>query len=110
MVFEVIISDRAQEQAEVFVRYLLIDKGNPQAASNLLDAIEDTKESLSLVADALNYCKDIDLKRMGYKIIFFKHMRYLWIYQVNDGRVEVKGMYHQLQDYENLFMTEEIGL
>ena len=53
MVFDVIISNRAQEHAEVFVKYL-------------------------------------------------------WIYQVNNGRVEVKGMYHQLQDYENIFKTDGV--
>ena len=44
---------------------------------------------------------------MGYEIIFFRRMRYLWFFQVNDGRVEVKAMYHTLQDYENMFKTEQ---
>ena len=106
MAYEVIITDRAKEQAEAFVQYLLFEKQSPQAASNLLDAIEETKESLSLIAGFLRYCEDPDLRAMNYKVIFFRRMRYLWFFQINDGRVEVKAMYHQLQDYENLFKSE----
>lgn len=106
MVYEVIFSKLAMEQAEKYVDYLVNEKKNLQAARNLLQDFEDTTEALSLVADSLGYCKDPELKAMGYKIMHFRRHRYLWIYQVNGDRAEVKAMYHQLQDYENTFKTE----
>lgn len=106
MGYDVIFSNLAEEQIQQFVDYLINTKKNIQAARNLMNDIEDTKESLSLIADSLGYCKDKDLRAKGYKIMFFRHHRYLWIYQVANGRVEVKAMYHQLQDYENTFKSE----
>jgi len=81
MAYEVIISDRAKEQANAFVEYLMFEKQSPQAASILLEAIEETKESLSLIAGILRYCEDPELRAMNYKIIFFRHMRYLWFFR-----------------------------
>ncbi len=106
MAYEVIITNRAQEQADAFIDYLVNVKKNPQAALNLFQDIDDTKESLSLIAGALGYCSDPDLKSRKYKIMFFRHMRYLWIFRIENNRVEIMAMYHQLQDYENLFKAE----
>ena len=108
MAFEVIFSELAEKQADTFVNYLIHIKKNPQAAINLLEDFDDTKEALALVADSLGYCRDPELKAMGYRIMHFRHHRYLWIYQVHNDRVEVKAMYHELQDYENIFAGESV--
>lgn len=42
MAYEVIITDRAQEQADAFIDYLVNVKKNPQAALNLFQDIDDT--------------------------------------------------------------------
>lgn len=62
-----------------------------------------------IATESFKYCDDSDLKRLGYrKKIFDKH-KYIFIYRVIDDIVVVEAVYHQLQDYENLF-AEEIGI
>ena len=103
MVYNVEMTERAKEQLDAFVRYLVLDLKNPQAASNLLDDAVDTEESLAFVAGSIPYCSDPDLqKREIRKIRFAKH-RYLWLYRVEDDTAYVMAMYHELQDYENIF-------
>ena len=63
MTYRVVLSDRASEQLDSYVRYLAVDLGNIQAASSLLDDAEDTIEALSYVAGSLAFCSDPDLKR-----------------------------------------------
>ena len=103
MVYNVEMTERAKEQLDAFVRYLVLDLKNLQAASNLLDDAADTEESLTYVAGSIPFCTDPDLrKRKIRKIRFAKH-RYLWLYRVEDDTAYVMAMYHELQDYENIF-------
>lgn len=106
MVYNVTFSELAEKQFNEYLGYLLYVKKNKQAAERLIEDFEETKEALASVADSLKYCTSPLLKGKGYRKIFFKRHRYLFIYQVIDRRVEVSAMYHELQDYENLFQTE----
>ena len=110
MVSEVIITDRALEMFDEDLYYLVYSKKNSQAASHLIDEFNDTQDMLYQVAESLGFCRDEDLKALGYRIIFFNHMEYLFIYRVTDNKAVIDAMYHQSQDYENLFKTEEVRL
>ena len=103
MVYNVEMTERAKEQLDVFVRYLVLDLKNPQAASNLLDDAVDTEESLAFVAGSIPYCSDPDLQKREIRKIHFTKHRYLWLYRVEDDTAYVMAMYHELQDYENIF-------
>ena len=61
MVYKVVISDRASEQLDHYVQYLVIKLGNVHAGSNLLDDAQDTSEALSYVAGSLPLCADLEL-------------------------------------------------
>jgi len=106
MVSKVVITRRAQEQLDDYVLYVLLEKGNAQAAGSILDDAERTKASLLNVAESLRYCEDEDLKALGYRKILFMSHDYLFIYRVIGSTAYVDATYHQLQDYENLFRTE----
>ena len=103
MVYNVEMTERAKEQLDVFVRYLVLDLKNPQAASNLLDDAVDTEESLAFVAGSIPYCSDPDLQKREIRKIHFTKHRYPWLYRVEDDTAYVMAMYHELQDYENTF-------
>lgn len=103
MVYNVEMTERAKEQLDAFVRYLVLDLKNPQAASNLLDDAVDTEESLAFVAGSIPYCSDPDLQKWEIRKIHFTKHRYLWLYRVEDDTAYVMAMYHELQDYENIF-------
>lgn len=53
MDYKVRLMQEAEEDLDNFVAYLLFQKKNEQAARNLLDDFERTKESLSHVAGSL---------------------------------------------------------
>ena len=53
MEYKVVITSDAEEDLDRFVRYLLFVKQNPQAATNVLNDFEETKQSLSNIAGSL---------------------------------------------------------
>jgi len=58
-------------------------------------------------------CRDPDLRSLGYRLIFFRYHRYLFIYSIHEDVVYIEATYHELQDYENTFrkkLLEDRGL
>lgn len=43
MVYKVVVTKDAEEDLDSFIRYLLFEKKNEQAAQSVLDDFEDTK-------------------------------------------------------------------
>lgn len=64
---------------------------------------EDAKLRLSHVAGSLKMCEDERLRALGYRTIHFKRHRYFMLYRIEGSVVYVDSIYHDLQDYENLF-------
>ena len=95
----VITSDGLQFQA--FIRYLLFVKQNPQAATNVLDDFEETKQSLSNIAGSLQLCENPQLNALGYRKIHFQTHRYFMLYRIEGNLAIVDNIFHALQDYEN---------
>ena len=107
MVYNVEMTERAEEQLDAFARYLVVNLKNPQAASNLLADATDLEESLAYVAGSIPLCDDPELRMRGIRKIRFTKHRYLWLYRVEDDTVYIMAMYHELQDYENIFKREQ---
>lgn len=85
MQLSVEVSDLASEQYDKFLAYIYFVLKNPQAADSLMQDFDDTMDILSEQAEHFEFCN-----------------RYLLVYRVKDNRVIVEGMYHELQDYENI--------
>lgn len=47
------ITSDAEEDLDRFIRYLLFVKQNPQAAANVLNDLEETKQNLSGIAGSM---------------------------------------------------------
>lgn len=103
MDYKVLITPDAEEDLDRYVRYLLFEKKNEQAAKNLLDDFEETKRQLSRAAGSMAYCQNVRLKEFGYKRINFWKHKYFMLYRVEDNIVIVDNIFHELQDYENKF-------
>lgn len=97
--FNVIISPKALSQLNDYIDYLQYTLLNDQ------DALE-TKERLSRIADSLKFCTHPQLKKNGYRVIYFMRHRYLMLYRIERATVYVDAIYHQLQDYESTFADE----
>lgn len=101
MEYKVIVTSDAEENFDAYIRYLIFEKGNKQAASNLINDFEATKESLSLVAGSLKYCNSPKLKQLGYKKMRFLSHRYFILFRIVEDTAIIDKIFHELQDYEN---------
>lgn len=101
MDYKVIITEDAQEDMDRFVRYLLFEKRNEQAAGNLIDDFEETIAALVRTAGSLKMCENQHLKELGYRRISFMSHRYFMLYRVEEDTVFIDNIFHELQDYEN---------
>lgn len=101
MDYKINLMQSAEDDLEHFIEYLVIEKKNSQAAKNLLDDFERTKESLSHVAESLRFCENPKLRKYGYRRINFLSHRYFMLYRVENDMVYIDSIFHELQDYEN---------
>ena len=85
MEYKVVITSDAEEDLDRFVRYLLFVKQNPQAATNVLNDFEKTKQSLSNIAGSLQPCENPHLNALGYRKMHFQTHRY-FMHPVADAR------------------------
>ncbi len=98
---KIIVTEDAENDLDSHIRYLLYIKKDEQAARNLLDDLESTKETLSHVAASLKYCENPRLKDLGYRRIDFLNHRYFILYRLDDNVAIIDNIFHNLQDYEN---------
>ena len=101
MVYKVIMTESAQADLDSFIRYLLLKKKSIQAASNLIDDFEATRNNLSLVAGSIKFCDNPRLKKLGYKRLNFLSHRYFLLYRVDGENAIIDNIFHELQDYES---------
>ncbi len=86
-----------------YIQYTLLDEQGADAV--LLDALE-TIDILEMVADSITYCESKELRNLGYHKILFQRHKYVMIYKIVEDVVSIDAIYHQLQDYEKLFIKD----
>ena len=101
MEYKVFITSDAENDLDRYIKYLLYEKENEQAASNVLNDFEKTKQNLYKVAGSLKLCDNPRLKELGYRRINFLTHRYFMLYRIENDTVYVDNIFHELQDYEN---------
>ena len=102
----VVISPKALSQLNNYIDYLQYTLLNEQAANNVWQDALETRGRLSKVANSLKFCAHPQLKKNGYRAISFIRHRYLMLYRIEGTTVYVDAIYHQLQDYENIFADD----
>ena len=101
MTYKVVVTRDAEEDLDNFIKYLIIEKKNMQAAENVLNDYDATIESLKHVAGSLKLCDNSKLRQLEYRRINFLSHRYFMLYRIVDQIVFVDNIFHELQDYEN---------
>ena len=101
MTYKVVVTRDAEEDLDNFIKYLIIEKKNMQAAENVLNDYDATIESLRHVAGSLKLCDNSKLRQLEYRRINFLNHRYFMLYRIVDQIVFVDNIFHELQDYEN---------
>lgn len=101
MDYSIVVTNDAEDDLNRVIQYLLFEKKSKQAAKDVLDDFEKTKEKLKNVARSLKLCDNPRLKILGYhRINFLKH-RYFILYRIESNLVFIDNIFHELQDYEN---------
>lgn len=100
--YDVIFTDTAETQSQRILDYLFFELKNAQAAYSVEQDMKETVLRLSCVADSLKLCDDPKLRALEYRTIHLKRHRYFMLYKIEDDKVYVIGIYHDLQDYENI--------
>ena len=101
MTYKVVVTRDAEEDLDNFIKYLIIEKKNMQAAENVLNDYDATIESLRHVAGSLKLCYNSKLRQLEYRRINFLNHRYFMLYRIVDQIVFVDNIFYELQDYEN---------
>lgn len=106
MAYKVIIMPPAKRRLDMYVHYTIEKLNNKQAAKAILEDARDTKKRLATMADVLKLCDNPLLAKHGYRKIEFGQHKFIMIYRIQDKTVIVDGMFHELQDYEGIFINE----
>lgn len=101
MGYRIVVTSDAEDDLNRFIKYILFEKRNEQAAKNVLDDFEATKETLKNIAGNLKLCDNPRLKKLEYRRINFLNHRYFMLYRIIDQVVFIDNIFHQLQDYED---------
>lgn len=101
MAYKLIITERAEEQLEQLIRYLIEHFKDKRAAVRLLDSIESVYERLEDNPMQFPACQDLVLKQRGYRKAKIPNMAYVMICRPETGsqKVYVIGIFHELENY-----------
>lgn len=102
MKYKVVLTAHAQMQFKQIISYLFYNLKNRQAAVSIMNDFDETVTRLSHTADILKLCDNASLRARGYRTIRFRRHKYMMVYQIKHATVYVEGIYHELQDYENI--------
>lgn len=101
MVYKLVITERAEELFDECIYYLIDKLKNKQAAEHLLGSVDKIYNRLEENPYQFPECRDKYLKGLGYREAVVTDMNYLIIFKVENDRVYMLGIFHQLENYRN---------
>lgn len=101
MAYKLNITERADELLDNLMQHLLCRLKNEQAAKHLLDCIDAVYDRLEDNPFQFPECKDVYLARKGYHEAILPQMNYFIIFNVKADTLNVVGIFHQLENYQN---------
>ena len=101
MVYKLVISEHAGELLDNLVYYLLYRLKNEQAARHLLDGMNGVYDRLETNPFQFPLSRDVYLANKGYHEAVVPQMDYIVIFDVREDTVNVVGVFHQSENYQN---------
>ncbi len=99
MTYNLITTDKMDSLLDACIHYLLFTLKNKQAASHLLNCLENVYEHLELNPFIFPKSKDSFLNALNYHEAIISDMNYILIYKVVNINVYILGIFHCLEDY-----------
>ena len=78
----------------------------PIAAESILCDAKETRKTLEKIAGSLKLRDHPKLHELGYHALRFEKHDYVMLYRVDGRKAYVEGIYHMMQDSENLFAAD----
>ncbi len=103
MGFNLIITERAQEQIDSIIEYVMLRLSNPLAASAILDDIDYAYDMLERTANSFGLSNDPYLAAKGYHTLILKKHDYVILYRIDGENVIISGVFHMLENYKERF-------
>ena len=101
MDYKLIITERAEELIDNLIYYLLFELKNEQAATHLLNELENVYDRLEYNPWQFPLSHDRHLAVKGYREAIIPKMNYTIVFDVIDNIVYIMGIFHQLEDYQS---------
>ena len=101
MAYKLNVTEHADELLDNLTYYLIYRLKNKQAAKHLLDGIDTIYDRLVVNPFQFAECRDAYLAKKGYREAVVPQMGYIVIFDVRDDVVNVVGIFHQLEHYQN---------
>ncbi|MBQ8982123.1 MAG: type II toxin-antitoxin system RelE/ParE family toxin [Lachnospiraceae bacterium] len=108
MEYNIQIMPSAQARLRAYINYTKNYLRNPSAATRIADDSVNTAKKLIQIADSIKLCDNPILREYGYRKMRFLQHKFIMIFRIDydSNTIVVDGMYHELQDYESLFIDE----
>lgn len=100
MAYKLIVTEHADELLDNLVYHLLYRLKNQQAAKHLLDGIEEIYNRLENNPRQFRPSQDPYLASRGYHEAIVSQMDYIVIFSISSDTVNVVGIFHQLENYQ----------
>ncbi len=101
MAYKLNVTEHAGELLDNLVYHLIYCLKNEQAAKHLLDSIDVIYDRLENNPFQFVECRDAYLARKGYREAVVPQMNYIIIFDVRADVVNIVGVFHQLENYQN---------
>lgn len=106
MGYRVVITDPAKHQLKMYIAYIAREFKSIQAARAIRDDARRTIRRLADIAGIYALCENELLAKYGYRKILFERHDFFMIYRIEGNLVIVDVIYHELQDYESVFVQK----
>lgn len=101
MAYKLNITEHAEELLDNLVYHQIYRLKNKQAAKHLLDGIDVIYDRLEVNPFQFSECRDAYLAKKGYREAVVPQMNYIIMFDVRADDVNVVGIFHQLENYQN---------
>ena len=99
MIYNLTVTDKAEELLDNLIYYLVECLKNKQAGRHLMSMLENVYKQLEENPFVYKECDDPYLNGLGYREAIVPEMNYIVIFEVDDDEVTILGFFHQLENY-----------
>lgn len=100
MRYDVVFTDRARDDLEEVVEYLITEFCNKQAVEHLLLCVDNVLDNLIINPYIYPRCREPILCFKGYRIAVVSETKYVLIYRIDVKKVYIMGIFHSTEQYE----------